>query len=865
MIGLLKSEKIEYFCTPLRKRMQKYFLYIAALLICTSISAQTTKVKGTVKDAYTGEPLPFVNIWFPGTTVGVTTDFDGNYSLETRKQVPSCIKAEMMGYEPMESKVTIGGYTECNFSLKPLSINLQGITVKADDKRIRAFMGRVFDKKQYNNPDNHNSSQYKIYTKMELDIANVDPFLKNKLLKKNFGFVEDYMDTSAISGIPYLPIMITESNARYYKSKNPPLSREIIDASRISGIEEDYSLAQFTGHLHANVNLYDNYMDIFNIKFASPLNEHGFMYYNYYLIDSLQLDGRKTYKLRFHPKMKSAPVLDGEFTIDSTTMALRDAHLKMVKGLNVNWVRDMAIDVENQLINDSIWFNKREKLYVDFSVTMNDSSKLVSFMGHREVNYSNVILDREIPEEVLRYNTNVVIDENVLQNDPAYWEKERPYALTQKEQDIYNMVDSIKNVPLYNTLYNIVSTAIGGYYEVDKIEIGPYYKLFSFNNLEGARFQFGARTTEELSKKVRIGGYAAYGTKDRQIKGGGTLEYMFGKQPTRKLAVSYKSDALQLGAADDAFTEGNILGSLLSKGNSQRLSMVNRSNISYEHEWQDGITTILSGETNRISSSQYVEMYTPDSISIGAIHSATIGFSARLSWNEMVNRGHFDKLYLGSDYPVITADIRYGIKDIWNGSPEFLRGEIGINYDLQIPPLGDTFIKIKAGKIWGKVPYPLLKLHEGNGTYVNSPGAFACMDFYEFASDTWFQMFYEHNFKGFFLGKIPLLKKLKWREVVSFRGVMGTISDKNNGSARYIAMHTDPATGKLAPDVPVPYLLFPEGMEGVSKPYFEAGVGITNIFRMFRVDSYWRLNHKENHLGEKNTAWVINFGIEFKF
>ena len=135
--------------------------------------------------------------------------------------------------------------------------------------------------------------------------------LKIKFLKKNFGFVEDYMDTSAISGIPYLPIMITESSARHYRQKNPPLSREIIDASRISGIEEDYSLAQFTGHLHANVNLYDNYIDIFYIKFASPLSEHGFMYYNYYLIDSLQVDGRKTYKLRFHPKMKSAPVLDG--------------------------------------------------------------------------------------------------------------------------------------------------------------------------------------------------------------------------------------------------------------------------------------------------------------------------------------------------------------------------------------------------------------------------------------------------------------------------------------------------------------------------------------------------------------------------
>lgn len=846
--------------------MQKYFIYIFTfLLICTAASAQNTKVKGTVTDSTTGEPLPFVNIWFPGTTVGVTTDFDGQYSIDTRHSVPSVIKAEILGYESKEGKVTVGGFTELNFALKPQSLMLEGVTVKADDKRIRRFMEKVFEKKPLNNPDSKESAQYRIYTKMELDIANVDPLLENKLLKKNFGFVEEYMDTSAISGIPYLPIMITESNARYYKRKNPPLSREIIDASRISGIEEDYSLAQFTGHLHANVNLYDNYIDIFYVKFASPLNEHGFMYYNYYLIDSLHMEGRKTYKLRFHPKMKSAPVLDGEFTIDSTTMALRDAHVKMVKGLNVNWVRDMAIDVENQMIDDTTWFNKREKLYVDFSVTMNDSSKLVSFLGHREVNYSDVVLNRKIPQEILRYNTNVVINEDVLENDPAYWERERPYALTQREQNIYNMVDSIKNVPLYNTLYNVVSTILGGYYEFDKWEIGPYYKLFSFNNLEGARFQFGARTTQGLSKKIRIGGYAAYGTRDEEFKGGGTIEYMFRKQPTRKLTASFKRDALQLGASDDAFTEGNIMGSLLSKGNSQRLSMVNRGYISYEHEWTDGITTIFSAQTNKIYGNRYVEMFAPDSTHIGAVRSASLGIGARLSWNEMVNRDHFDKIYLGSDYPIITADFQMGLKDVWEGSHEYYRGEIGINYDLAMPPLGTSYFKLKAGKIWGKVPYPLLKLHEGNGTYFNSPNAFACMDYYEFASDTWLQLFYEHNFKGFFLGKIPLLKKLKWREVVSFRGVVGSLSEKNNGSSKYIAANTNPATGELNPGIPVPYMLFPAGMSGVNKPYFEAGVGITNIFRMFRIDSYWRLNHKENHLGEKNTAWVVNFGVEFKF
>ena len=180
--------------------MKKYLFYIFAMLIAaTSAIAQTTKVKGTVTDASTGEPLPFVSIWFPGTTVGVTTDFDGNYTIETRQSVSPAIKAEMMGYEPKEHKITVGGFTEANFSLTPLSFSLEGITVKADDRKIKAFMHKVYEMKKYNDPDNQKTSQGKVYSKMELDIANIDPFLQNKMLQKNFGFVTDYMDTSAIS------------------------------------------------------------------------------------------------------------------------------------------------------------------------------------------------------------------------------------------------------------------------------------------------------------------------------------------------------------------------------------------------------------------------------------------------------------------------------------------------------------------------------------------------------------------------------------------------------------------------------------------------------------------------------------------
>ena len=172
-----------------------------------------------------------------------------------------------------------------------------------------------------------------------------------------------------------------------------------------------------------------------------------------------------------------------------------------------------------------------------------------------------------------------------------------------------------------------------------------------------------------------------------------------------------------------------------------------------------------------------------------------------------------------------------------------------VNYDLPVAPVGISKIVLTGGKIFGKIPYPLLKLHEGNGTYFYAPCAFSCMNYYEFASDVWLACFYEHHFKGFFLGKIPLMKKLKWREVFVFKGLVGTLSDKNDGS-------------KLDSEA---ILLFPEGMGPVSKPYFETGIGIENIFRLLRVDAIWRLTHREKRPGQNIQNFALNISVYLNF
>ena len=459
---------------------KRIVLLVVLLLLGQYTWAQSTRVKGKVTDAKTGEVLPLVNVFFTGTTIGMTTDFDGEYYLETREEVTE-LQASFVGYLPKTVKINKGAYNAVDFQLEPQTFDLDEVKVIPGENPAHAILRNVSKNKYRNNPARFEQYYCKTYTKMELDLTNIKPGFKNKKLQKNFGFIFEHMDTSVITGKAYLPVMISEASADYYYRKSPSLSREIVNASRISGIEEDYTLAQFTGHLHANVNFYDNYIDIFEVRFASPLSEHGLLFYKYFLVDSLQIDGRKTYKIRFHPKSFSTPVLDGEVNIDSMTWALQSAHVKMMKGLNVNWIRHLVLDNENQFLDDSVWFPKQDKIFADFSIVMSDSSKMVSFLGHRQVDYSHIQLNPVIPDRVLKMDNNVIIDNNVLKNDDRFWDTIRPYALSGKEKQIYGMVDSIKNVPLYQNIYTIVSMVLGGYYDTEYVEWGPYYKLLSFN------------------------------------------------------------------------------------------------------------------------------------------------------------------------------------------------------------------------------------------------------------------------------------------------------------------------------------------------------------------------------------------------
>ena len=839
-------------------RPGKIVCLLAALFVGLTLAAQPTRVKGRVVEKGTGEGIPFCGVYFQGTTIGITSDLDGYFTIETRDTSARVLTAQMIGYDTRTFEVTPGTFAEVTFELPLIIDKLDAAVVRPDNTYMRWILSQIDAHRHIHNPEKRKEYQCDLYSKIELDLTNAEDQIRSKVFRKNFGFVFEYMDTSVVSGQPYLPVMISETRAHRYHTRGPDLDKEVIEASRVSGLNDENAVSQFTGSLHLRANFYNSFINAFNVDIPSPLAAGGEFYYNYYLIDSLQVDGRKTWKIRFHPKKANpAPTFDGEMSIDAEDFALREMHTRLDKKSNVNWIRDLVIDVENQRVGDSAWFYKEDRLYVDFSVTQSDSSKMMSFIGRRQIDYSNPEFSRPSRKELEAMGESVMVRKDAGTKDEEYWDSVRPYELSDREKGIYQMVEQVKSVPLYNNIATVITTFIKGYYNFDKIGIGPYYKLASFNAVEGFRPQFGVRTTSEFSKFMRLGGYVAYGTKDHDFKGGATAEFMFSNQPTEKLTLEAKRDYEQLGKSRGSLSESNILSSVLTKSGGGHLrSFVNEFSATYEKEFSPGVNNSFGVEFKRIFGNDMVPLVKPDGTVITSVGANQLRYHLRLSWDETVTRGAFDKYYVHTKYPIIDLDLVGSQKGIGHYDYTFLRAEGSLQWRVPAAPLGHGKLYVNAGHIFGNVPYPMLKLHEGNDTYFLDRSAYACMDFFEFASDTWATLSYEHNFGGFFLGAIPLLKRMQLREVATVKVAYGTISEHNNG-----------ILGN--PDMREATLLFPAGMTSLNKPYVEVGAGVSNILRVIRVDAFWRLTHRTRIINGAEQKvphrFSVNVGVELAF
>lgn len=821
------------------RTLRNIFLVLLVTALAGPVPAfcQLTRIIGHVKDAKTGEAVPFVNIVVKGTVLGTLTDFNGDYSMEFKASSDS-LRASLLGYHSRSAKISLNQFQTIDFNLEPQQYNLQEVVVRYTGNPAEKILKKVIARKDSNTLNSFSTYQYNAYTKIELDANNISEKLKKRKILKPFDFVWNYVDTSTMNGKSFLPVFITETMSEVYYRKLPKARKEVIKASRISGLENE-SVSQFLGNLSQEVDVYKDFVVIFERNFVSPVSSSGPDVYKYYLVDSSYIGRHWCYHIMFKPRRKQELTFMGNIWIADTSYAVKKVEMKIDDDANLNLVNDLAIAQEYELSGGGRWLLTKDKFSVDFNLYDN-ARKIVGFFAHRTTFYSEFKFD--LPEHVRYFSapSNVIIEENSNKKEESWWTLNRPEKLNRREEGIYKMVDSVKSMPVFNTYSDVIYGLISGYIKWGKVELGPVYKVFSYNGVEGARFRFGGRTSNSFSKKLQLQGYLAYGTLDQTFKGGGDLLWIYSKNPRRDFTASYKWDVEQLGLSPNAFSTDNILSSLFRRGPNNKLTMVREYKLGYEHEWFNGLIntlTLTHREVFPLGMTEFVVF--PDGPAqpqfMNSIYTSEIRIGTRISWKEKFINGEFYRFTISSSYPIISINFAYGIPDVFKSDYEYQRLQLNVQQWFNFSTIGYSKYKIEAGKIWGTLPYPLLRIHDGNQTFLFDEDASNLMNYYEFVSDAWISVLLTHHFEGLLFNHLPLVRKLKWREVVHLRCVYGTLEKKN-----------------------LDYSLFPDRMRPFgSEPYWEAGAGIENIFKLFRVDAVWRMSH----LDDPENPDVSGFGL----
>jgi len=803
--------------------MFKYRILFTQLFLIISycIYSQKTVVSGKVIDAETNEPVAYTSIGFQHSPVGTICETDGSFYISTFKATDTLLVANV-GYEMVHLPVIRGKVQVFEVKLIPKSITLEAVLVEPGENPAFPILKKINEHKKQNDPARLQSYQYKAYSKLRLDMNNIGPNLKDQRFLKDFGFVFDHMDSSELFNKNYLPLLISETVSTVYYSRNPPVNREVIEAFKVSGIENK-TVSQYSGRMYQQINIYDNFILFFDPGFISPIADFGRLYYKYYLIDSAFIDDSWCYKISFKPKRKQERTFNGFFWVADTSFAIKKFQLRISADVNLNLLKDMVATYEFSRMNDTTWFLTSEDLVIDFNVV----DKSYGFFGRKTAVYDSIVFDRSVPEPIKKITTDTYVLENEIDKDELFWEKNRKAEISEEDQQVYKMVDSVKKVPIYRFYYGLINMVASYYIVTGPVEIGPYYTTISSNPIEGMRLRLGGRTSNAFSTKVMPGGHIAYGFRDNQFKYGLYLTYMFNTNPRRTATASYYHDLRQLGKSENAFLDDNYLTSILRRNPNYKLTLVDQYTIHYEHEWLQGFSNTLKFNHQTIYATQYVPFsyYTPegDTIANSSLTSAEFTLSTHFAYREKFLLGKFERKSLGSIYPTLDVDLTFGPKGFFGSSFEYYKLRLKISDKLETNPMGFIKFRITAGKVFGTLPYPLLKLHEGNETYAYDPLSFNMMNYYEFVSDEYVSLFAEQHFQGFFLNRIPLIRNLHWREVVSCNLLFGHLSEKN-----------------------MSLMEFPEGLSGLNQPYYEAGVGIENIFRLLRIDVMWRFSYLDH-------------------
>ncbi len=811
----------------------KYTLVVFLFLFGIGSGFAQTKVSGHVVDE-NNEPVSFANVIFKNSSEGTITNENGRFYLESDETWETII-ISFLGYETLELTLDKKVSFDLKITLKESAAELDAVMIvsgKQSKKNNPAIdiLRKIWQHKRKNGLKQFKQYEYDKYEKVEFDINTIDSSLIKSKLFRGMEFVFDQVDTSSVTGKTYLPMFINEAVSKIYGDNTINKEKEVLQGNKNSGFSDNQVIIDFVGDLYSDFNVYDNYLKFFDKSFVSPISRTGIQTYNYVLSDSAFIDNKWCYNIIYYPRRKNELTFKGDFWVNDSTYAIKEINMQATKSANINWVKEIYIEQEFEVLNDSLFLVKRDYMLSDFAFNKKEKSR--GIYGKRTTLFNNYMFDvkkdkKFYDEEVYYY------DKDVYDRDDEFWSSKRLEKLSKDEKGVYKMLDTLKTVKKFKRLYNLGSILASGYVEFNSLPLdyGPIFSTFGFNEVEGLRLRTGARTYFSRNDLWRLEGFLAYGFRDDKFKYGISGKWLIDKKNRLIISGGNRRDVEQIGAS--LTTSTDVLGrslassSVVGTGANDKLTSINLTSAAIEMEPWRNFVMRLGGNYRTLESASptfSLDYNTPTGIA-SKIEQFETTFSVSLFPGRKMTGFGVERYDANDDFPRVFAQISLGDKSMFNSDFDYTKLQFSYLQPWQIGGFGRLYTTIEAGKTFGDVPLGLLSVVPGNQSYFSIYNTFSQLDFYEFVTDTYASLHLEHNFNGRLFSRIPLLRKLNLREIISVRGVWGELSDGN------IALNSPTNIPLVAPSDEI---------------YWEYSLGVGNIFKIFRLDFNFRGNYLEN-------------------
>ena len=734
-------------------------------------------------------------------------------------------------------------------AIDEVQIKLSKKTKKKDNPAYD-ILQEVWKRKKSNGLSQFKDYQYEEYEKIELDLANLDSTFTQRKIFNKVDFIFKYADTLDQSNQLSLPVYFNETLYKNFGKNNPAKKekREIL-ANKSSGLTSSDAMANTAKNLYKEIDIYDNVLNFFNIGFTSPIATDGFSTYDYQLLGEESVNGTESYRIRYAPKRKDVLSIYGVIYISKENYAVVSATLKSTKEINVNFVNSFYYELEFDNPNDSIFLPKKNYQEIQMSI-FGKKEKSKSIIAKKTVIFSDYLFDQNLSDDVFEAKQSFLSDSEFIKDDD-FWKEHRKEELSKTEANVYTMMDELHDVPQYKKAVKIYEVVSSGYYNAfDAIDFGDIYSIVGFNEVEGFRLRVGARTYFSANDMWRGAFYTAYGFRDQQVKYGAEFRKLFNRDNRFTLGVGTRRDVMQLGGqltADEGIMTRSFASSgVLNSGDNFYLSSVNQTSAFVAIDPFKNFTVRLDA-TNQTTKSALPEKFSLDYYKnnqrYSEVNDSKLVLSLTTRPGAVFSQYGVDRYEHSTLAPTLVLKYTQGLEGVFGSDFNYSKLQFYYFQPILLKSFGRLLLNMEVGKNFNTVPLALQNIIPGNQSFNLMPNTFALLNYYEFVADQYATFQVEHHFNGKILSYIPLIKKLKLREVAFYRTAVGSLN------ASSIAIN---ASNLI--------------LKAPKKPYYEYGFGIENIgfgnVRILRVDFNWRGNYLQNPETKK---FGIKFGLQYYF